>query len=170
MNLMQYAFNSPNNWVDPYGLRGFDSNSSVHTKRNINNKCPKFVPQQGSSSNNNPDSDGGSDQDSCPAGNSENSDDGGYYDHLGNPWEEDPGVGNFHGREEDGFQTFRGTGPLTGSQCTYFNGRLLDSGQYMGTYDYVSPNNYGNLPFHVDNDVIPHLENPNYDPFLTEQY
>ena len=171
MNLYNYVRNSPNNYIDPYGLAPFGPESPAHTHRNINNKCPRRAPKKGSGSNGGQDSgDGqgsGSSNDTCSEG---GSGEGDYKDHEGNKWDEDNSPGNFHGKKEDGFQTFRGTGDLKGSQCTYFNGYLLDSGPYMGTYDYMSPDSPWTVPGHYDHDVAPHNENPHYEPFLTEQY
>jgi hypothetical protein len=94
-------------------------------------------------------------------------------DQQGNSWTSDPtGSKSYHG----GLPTYRGTGSYDGSQCVYdSDGNLVDSGPYMGTYDYNSPygdNGYPDLglPGHTIFDVITHEVDSEYTPNLTEQY
>ena len=90
-------------------------------------------------------------------------------------WVTDPAAtaNMFHG----GFNTYRGTGKNHRSQCVYnTNGYLIDSGPFMGTYDFNSPlskngsHSAPGLVGHFFKDVIPHRENSNYTPNLTTQY
>ena len=153
-----YANNNPVNFSDNYGLvwwcygltkakcisRGTWTNPNYrrHKRRNSNNHCPKLKPH--------------------PTGLFGW---GGHEDCLGNKWEKDKlllGIPDFHGYGL-GNRTFR----RNRSQCTYgTDGNLITSGQYMGTYDYGEPGTKD----HCCHDVIPHLENSNYVPNLTNEY
>jgi RHS repeat-associated protein len=157
-NFYRYVGNNPNSWIDPYGFDvigpvfnrtpkkkefKLDPYSKKHTHRNLNNRCPKNIPEK------------------CEANNK-------YYDQKGNEWKKDNPISSaiFHGGLF-GFKTFRGIRKLSGSQCTYTkDGVLVDNGPYMGTFD------YGEAPSdeHWDFDVETHNENPHYEPNLTEQY
>lgn len=143
-NLYSYVSNNPTRLVDPNGLWGIDPNSRKHTHRNENNRCPSKEPEYKKGRRNN--------------GNS-------YKDCEGGKWNKDPdwSANKYHG----GFNTYRGNGRNKGSQCVYDEaGRLIDSGPSMGTYDYSKPATSA----HYINDVVPHNENPNYEPNLTEQF
>ena len=153
-DLYGYCINDPINWIDPNGLAPFSPSSPVHTHRNINNKCPQNPPKKSSDSNNG--------QNFCSIG------DGEYKDHEGYSWDKDNPITSrmYHGGDK-GYTTFRGKGNYSGSQCVYDeNDNLVDSGPYMGTYDYRKAGTTG----HYDWDVKPHNINPNYEPNLTITY
>lgn len=90
-----------------------------------------------------------------------------YQDQYGNSWIPDNPItsGIYHGWENT---TFRGTGLYQGSQVTYGpDGKIIDSGPYMGTFDYGSPPSRE----HSALDVKPHdpVNNP-YTPNLSTIY
>ena len=124
-----------------------DPLSERHTHRNIHNRCPKSPPKPG----------GGPE---AP-----------LIDCQGNIWESDDDVGDFHGGSQ-GNRTFRAPDPRSeqgGFQCTYTEeGKLVDEGPFMGTYDYVAPDI--DLLSHAVEDVVTHKKNPNYAPDLTQVY
>ena len=81
----------------------------------------------------------------------------------------------YHGK---GNTTFRGTGPYYGSQITYDpSGKVIDSGPYQGTFDYVPvvTNGYSgdylifNLKKHDDKDIVPHEADKKYTDYLSER-
>jgi hypothetical protein len=162
-NLYQYTLNLPTLFTDPTGhiplipiivggivllwpatANAPGPNDPVyqdpawHCNRNENNRCPRKKPEVTSCSKD------GKNQ---------------YGDSNGDPWtyEGQPGL---HGNMD----TFRGSGPNRGSQCTYdASGDLVNSGPYLGTYDHVSPFNddgsysYPGIAGHFFTDVLPHF-------------
>ncbi len=173
-----YTSNNPVNFIDLYGLLSFetffplikpirdvciqrglckptkdeciqlglwiDPSSKKHTHRNINNKCPLSKPKPNRIRG------------------------GVHLDCKGNKWTLDPNPDflfspDYHGYYK-GYWTFRGTGYYEGSQCTYDRaGKLIDSGKYMGTFDYGKALTVE----HYCKDVLPHEESQDYEHFLT---
>lgn len=89
-----------------------------------------------------------------------------FVDSEGGIWSADNPVtsGYFHGWENT---TFRGTGINAGSQATYSpSGQLVDSGIYMGTFDYGP----AGTAAHVELDVKPHTDDPHYTPNLSTRF
>ncbi|MCP4493998.1 MAG: RHS repeat-associated core domain-containing protein [Gammaproteobacteria bacterium] len=157
INTYAYVNNNPTFWIDPYGLFGMWPFGNP----NGGDQSQPYSPWQDYHNDRNK-------HNRCP----EKEPKGGC-DNDGNKWTPDEtGSQTYHG----GLPTYRGTGQYDGSQCVYdSNGNLVDSGQFMGTYDYFSP--YGDdgnpdfgLPGHVIVDVITHEADPNYTPGLTETY
>jgi len=144
VNFYRYVGNNPINSSDPIGMKHLDPKSKAHTYRNIHNKCPWKIPKK-------------------PKKKCENNKD--YTDYKGNRWEKD--YSPYHGWYK-GYKTFRGI-TLSGSQCTYdTNGNLIDTGKYLGTYDYYPPGK--DYSKHKSYDVKPHKINPKYEPNLTQKY
>ena len=52
----------------------------------------------------------------------------------------------------------------------YWQNELVDSGPFMGTYDYVAPQGILDLLPHALDDVITHKKNSKYVPNLTRTY
>ena len=130
-------------------LSDIDPDSKRHTHRNIHNRCPMKPPKTS----------GGADSP--------------ITDCEGNVWEKDDDVGDFHGASK-GNHTYRAPDPGSddgGFQCTYTDkDELVDSGPFMGTYDYTRPPNDSiSLP-HVFDDVVTHKKNSKYAPNLTRVY
>ncbi len=111
----------------------------------------------------------------CPATIPRLSSSGQYVDGMGYIWISD-GRSSFHGY----MRTFRGTGDMWGSQCTYNDyGDLIDYGPHLGTYDFRPPYNsdgslglysVAGIPTHYVYDVSPHYNDQNYTPYLTKVY
>lgn len=153
LNTYGYVGGSPLRFVDPFGLDRNSTGQRLREKRW--GKWPVHPYSSDHIDRNK--------HNRCPKKEPKNSCD----DNQGGEWQADNPVTSaiFHGGLY-GYNSYRN--PKTGSQCTYQNGQLVDSGPYMGTFDYHSPSvNQGG---HVDYDVNPHFSNPNYTPGLTEQY
>ncbi len=95
-----------------------------------------------------------------------------YADAYGALWDFDSIImqGLYHGWSN---RTFRGKGMYKGSQATYgFNGKAIDSGRHMGTWDYSSPDSFSGYRKHKQLDVSKHTRNNDneYTPNLSYQY
>jgi RHS repeat-associated protein len=159
INVYFYVSNNPINYIDIDGNLQvsvkFDTpsykgkyyvnpHSKKHTHRNRKNKCPVDPP--------------------CEKN-------GRVVDFNGYPWIKDNPFSSkaFHGGPKGDYKTFRAIRPgkYAGSQCTYNkDGELIDSGKWMGTYDYEPSGTLG----HVISDVNPHKINPNYASGKTRTY
>lgn len=160
-NLYTYAGNDAVNYSDPNGMFPFNMafppfgplwDGTWNRGRNVHNWCPRVKPRKGP--------------------------DGKACDWTGRKWDQDEGMYNqFHGAKL-GYETFRApiedfSGfPLAGSQCTYdTNGELVDTGPYLGTFDYYRPGTVVEWSFwmHGLHDVVPGSL-VGAEPNLTHQY
>jgi hypothetical protein len=88
-------------------------------------------------------------------------------------WKSDVAGGMYHGGPSGKYKTYRGSKKYLGCQCTYDEEcELVDSGPWMGTYDYQPPipGKPWTIHAHQQADVHPHKRNPNYAAMLTRKY
>jgi hypothetical protein len=178
-NVYGFVFNNPIAFLDILGGRAERNDSRAdrhkraqqrrddHRNRNQHNNCPEQKPGSGSSSSDDID-------DNCSNKNYQVGET--YVDGQGHSWVYE-GQPALHGNQD----TFRGTGEMSGSQCSYDKkGDLDDKTSGMGSADFVDPydgDGEFNFPEDIDDvvghfsqDVVHHFHDSNYTPGLTNTY